>query len=154
MTNYFFQFLDPGPLVDGDLELRLVDKKPGDPSIGIVPMYVFEMRHRGHIQSFGNIDLRVGHTFLLDLIGGQIGYNVDPTYRGHRYAARSIKLLLPLAKRHDLQTIWITCNPDNIASRRSAERAGAKFVEIVDVPPSHELYQRGDRQKARYRIDL
>jgi tagatose 1,6-diphosphate aldolase len=154
MTNIFFQFLDPGPLVDKDLELKLVDKKPGDPATGIVPAYVFEMRHPGHIMGFGKIDLRVGHTPLLDQIGGQMGYDVDPLYRGHRYAARSIKLLLPLARRHGLQTVWITCNPDNIASRRSAERAGARFVEIVDVPASHELYRKGDRQKCRYRIDL
>jgi predicted acetyltransferase len=154
MTNTFFQFLDPGPLLDGNLELKLVDKKPGDPATGIVPAYVFEMRHRGHVQSFGHIDLRVGHTPRLDLYGGQIGYDVDPTYRGQRYAARSVKMLLPLARRHGLQTVWITCNPDNIASRRTAERAGGIFVEIVDLPMDHEMYQRGDRKKARYRIDL
>jgi predicted acetyltransferase len=149
-----FQFIEPGQLIDGHLELVLVEKKPGDPAKDIVPAYAFEMRHTGHIQSVGNIELRIGHTFRLDQFGGQIGFSVDPGYRGHHYASRSVRMLLPLARRHGLQTIWITCNPENIASRRTCERLGAKFVEIVDLPPDHEMYQRGDRQKARYRLEI
>jgi len=34
-------FLDPGPLTDGDLELVLVERMPGDPAVGRVPMYRF-----------------------------------------------------------------------------------------------------------------
>ena len=38
-----------------------------------------------------------------------------------------MRLLLPLARRHGLQTVWITCNPDNWASRRTCELAGAEL---------------------------
>jgi tagatose 1,6-diphosphate aldolase len=63
-------------------------------------------------------------------------------------------LLLPLARRHGLKDLWITCNPDNLASRRTCELAGAEFVEIVDLPANSGMYRRGDRQKCRYRLDL
>jgi len=36
---------------------------------------------------------------------------------------------------------WITCNPDNLASRRTCERLGAIFVDTLG-------------SKCRYRLDL
>jgi tagatose 1,6-diphosphate aldolase len=32
--------------------------------------------------------------------------------------------------------------------------AGLELVEIVDLPPNNEMYQRGERQKCRYRLRL
>jgi len=49
---------------------------------------------------------------------------------------------------------WITCNPDNAASRRTCELAGAVLVEIVDLPEDIDMYQEGERQKCRYRLEL
>jgi predicted acetyltransferase len=65
-----------------------------------------------------------------------------------------VRLLLPLARRHGMTWLTITCNPANIASRRSCELAGAQLIEIVDLPPTTELYARGERQVCRYRIEL
>jgi predicted acetyltransferase len=146
--------IDPGRLVDGDLELVLVERAPAQPDKGWVPAYLFEMRHTTSGACMGRISLRVGHTKELDFIGGQIGYGVEPEYRGHHYAARSCKLLFPLAKAHGLSPIWITCNPDNWASRRTCELAGGQFIEIVDAPPGSWAYERGEFQKCRYRFDL
>jgi inosine-uridine nucleoside N-ribohydrolase len=47
-----------------------------------------------------------------------------------------------------------THHPDNIASRRTCEPAGAKLVENVDLPDDTDMYQEGERRKCRYRIDL
>jgi len=47
---------------------------------------------------------------------------------------------LALARSHDLNPLWITCNPDNIASRRTCELAGATLVEIVDLPENTDMY--------------
>ncbi len=149
-----FRFLDPGPLVDGDLELVLVEKRQGNPWLSRVPAYKFRMRLAGSRQTVGHIDLRVGDLPHLVLYGGHIGYGVDLPYRGHHYAARSVRLLLPLARAHGMKTVWITCNPENVASRRTCELAGAQFVEIVDLPPGSDMYRAGERQKCRYRIDL
>jgi tagatose 1,6-diphosphate aldolase len=61
---------------------------------------------------------------------------------------------MPLARRHGLYALWITCNPENVASRRTCELTGAEFVEIVDLPPESDMYERGERRKCRYRLDL
>jgi tagatose 1,6-diphosphate aldolase len=149
-----FEFRDPGKLIDNDLELVLVEKYPGDPAINYVPAYKFRMSLVGQEEEIGHIELRVGNTNDIAMYGGHIAYGVEPDYRGRRYAARACRLLFPLARSHGLTELWITCNPDNIASRRTCELAGAKLVEIVDLPEDTDMYQEGERQKCRYRIDL
>lgn len=144
-----------GDLVDGDLRLVLVKINEADPEQGWVPDYQFNMTPADNPAIvMGRIGLRVGNTNMIVLYAGHIGYSVDPRYRGHHYAARSVKLLLPLAARHGLTPCVITCNPDNLASRRTAESAGFHFVEIVDVPTDTDMYFRGDTQKCRYLRDL
>ncbi len=149
-----FVFQNPGQLLDDDLELALVEKFKGDANLQLVPSYKFRMVRAADGQEMGRIDLRIGNVTSIVMYAGHIGYSVFPDYRGHHYAARSCKLLLPLARKHDLKTIWITCNPDNFASRRACELAGGRMIEIVDLPENNEMYQRGERQKCRYRIDL
>lgn len=149
-----FQFHNPGTLIDDDLELVLVEEYPGDPEINFVPAYKFEMRLAGTSQMIGNIELRVGNTNHIVMYGGHLAYAVNPAHRGHRYAARSCKLLLALALSHNLETLWITCNPDNIASAKTCELAGAALVEVVDLPKDNDMYQKGERQKCRYKIVL
>jgi tagatose 1,6-diphosphate aldolase len=149
-----FVFLAPGPLRDGDLELRLRHTSPGVPEGPWAPSYHFDMIHLPTNEKAGAIDLRVGNFPSLVLYGGHIGYSVDPAFRGRHYAARAVRLLLDLARRHEMPTVWITCNPDNLASRRTCELAGGKLLEIVDLPPDNEMYLEGERQKCRYRFDL
>jgi tagatose 1,6-diphosphate aldolase len=154
MTSDAFNFLDPGELIDGDLRLVLKETKPADPSKGFVPAYVFEMVLTGTDTVVGSINLRVGNGEFLVRYGGHIGYKVNPERRGHRFAARACRLLMPLAKRHGLQPLWVTVTPDNVASRRTCEILGATMVEIVDLPTDCDMYAKGERQKCRYRIDL
>ena len=149
-----FRWFDSGKLVDGDLILSLAEKSPADLSKGFVPAYKLEMRLVGRSEKIGNIDLRVGDTERLRMYGGHLAYGVNPDFRGHHYAARACRLLLPLARQHGMTELWITCNPDNVASRRTCELAGGIFVEIVDLPEDIDMYQEGERQKCRYRIDL
>ena len=58
----------------------------------------------------------------------------------------------PLLTHHDIDPIWITCNPDNMPSRRTCELIGAELINIVDLPKDIDLYLVGDRQKCRYRL--
>jgi tagatose 1,6-diphosphate aldolase len=152
MSDLTFQFFDSTPLIDGELELHCTDRRPADQSRNLVPVYLFDIRVAG--TRVGSIQLRVGNTRELELYGGHFGYAVDPGHRGHAYAARACRLLLPLARRHGLTTLWITCNPDNIASRRTCERLGAELVEIISLPPDNDMHVRGDREKCRYRLCL
>lgn len=106
------------------------------------------------MQRLGAINLRVGTEDFLIRYAGQIGFSVDPPHRGHHYAARSCRLLKPLARAHQLTELWVTCNPDNLASARTCELAGGVLVETVELPSGNDMYERGERQKRRYRIEL
>jgi predicted acetyltransferase len=153
-TDDDFEFLDPGPLREGDLLAVLVSRNSADPAKGWMPSYDFDLRLNGVGDSVGNVNLRIGNTRALELYGGHVAYSIDPKYRGQHYAERGVRLVLPLARRHGLSTIWITCNPDNWPSRRTCERLGAELVEIVALPADNDMYLLGDRQKCRYRLKL
>ena len=149
-----FQFFDPGDLRDNDLVLRLAATHPADPAKGWVPQYVFHIVSERMKCRAGEIHLRIGDTEHMRLYGGHVAYGVRPEYRGRHFAGRALRLVMPLARRHGLSELWITCNPENTASRRTCEFAGAELIEIVDLPPHADMYQEGERQKCRYRLDL
>ena len=150
-----FRFRDPGVLVDGDLQLLLRSTLQGNARRDIVPEYIFDMV-RTDRQSIvmGRLSLRIGHTEHIEMYAGHIGYSVEPPYRGHRLAARGCLLLLPLARAHGINPLWITCNPDNAASRRTCEIIGSTLVETVPIPPGDPLYAWDTKWKCRYRVDL
>lgn len=149
-----FRFLELGNLVERELELEILQTCPANKQSERVPTYRFRMALVGKNLTLGTIDLRIGNNPYVDLYLGHIGYNVLPRYRGHHYAARACKLLFPLAARHDVAGLWITCNPDNIPSRKTCERVGGIMKNIVPVPPIVDLYRVGDRFKCRYWVNL
>lgn len=149
----FFKFLTPGKLVDDDLELKLKSTEDAIPVKNYVPVYHFEMVNKNTGEKMGQIDLRVGFNENIKY-GGNIGYTVDEKFRGHKYAARAVKLLLPFAKKHGLNEVFITCNPENAPSRRTIEIAGGQFVEVSDLPPDNDEYKLGHKQKSRYRLEI
>jgi RimJ/RimL family protein N-acetyltransferase len=147
--------------------------QPADTNVGHAPCYHFWMKlnrmtrwqAQGRplptwgedvppVEIAGGISLRVGVNFELEMYAGHFGYNVYPPARGNHYAERSCRLLLGLARTHGLKRIWITCNPDNWASRRTCERLNCRLADVVAVPPNHPLYLRGDREKCRYWLDI
>ena len=119
------------------------------------PIYHFWMRSPllPELPMAGGLSLRVGHSRDLEMYFGHIGYHVYPPHRGHHFAEKSVRLILPLALRLGLNPLWITCNPDNHASRRTCEHLGCTLVETVPVPAGHPLFMRGERAKRRYRLD-
>lgn len=134
---------------DGDLSLRLVSTTPHY-ARNYLRAYHFGMFLAGESEPVGDIELRLGDDLDLTLYTGHIGYAVEPEFRGQRLAARSLLLLLPLARRHGFREIWITCDPDNHASRRTCEWSGAILQDVVAIPPHHPLYHQGLRHKCRF----
>lgn len=102
----------------------------------------------------GTIQLRLGNTEAIRLHGGHVGYDIDPEHRGCGYASAALRHLVPIADRHGFEELWITCRPDNIASRRTLEKAGASYVDTVAVPPTSDLYSRGEHEMRRYRLSV
>ena len=143
-----------GTFRDRDLWLELRAREPEHPARGWVPAYRFAMRLDGVDHPVGRISFRVGSTHTVEHYAGHVGYEVTAAFRGQRLAERSCRLILPLARRHGFKTLWITCNPQNLASRRTCERLGAELVGIVDVPPDNDVFEPGSEQKCRYRLAL
>ncbi|MBQ8136888.1 MAG: GNAT family N-acetyltransferase [Clostridia bacterium] len=101
----------------------------------------------------GNCDLRLGHNDKT-YIGGNIGYTIDAPYRGHHYAAEACALLFRQARKHQMDHLIITCDPDNKASARTCELAGGRYLETVPIPEDNEMYAEGKRQVMIWKFDL
>jgi predicted acetyltransferase len=112
-----FEFLDVALPPDGDLRLALAECTQAEDNPWRIPPYTFAMQGSGG-EYIGRIRLRVGWSEDVIRYAGHVGYAVEPPHRGHRYAERACRLIIPLAKRHGMTHLWITCQPDNMSSRR------------------------------------
>lgn len=149
-----FRFLRGFEEIRGDgFRLVLEEKLPEDLVHGWVPSYRFTMRPLHGRAELGTIDIRIGDNENI-YYAGHIGYRVHPPYRGHHMAEKACRLIVRIARAHGMNQVVITCNPDNLPSRRTIERLGARLESIVDIPPNNELYLYGDRQKCRFIWDV
>ena len=146
-----FRFGKFEDLADDGVHVRVEGRNPAEPDRGYVPAYECAVHRKSDGVRVGLISVRIGSTPWIETFAGHLGYNIDPEHRGHRYAAAACRAIRPIARFHGLTTMWITTTPDNIASRRTCEILGAELVEIVDLPPGNDMYERGERQKCRYR---
>lgn len=148
-----FRFLPYDFLSDGVIDLHLMRCMPGVLYKKLLPSYHYCICAHGSTQPMGRIDVRIGMNSQVRYVG-HIGYNVLPAYRGNHYALRACRLVRKVAMAHGMQSLVITCNPDNIASKRTCEGLGATLIEVVDLPSNNILYQQGDRQKCVFQWDL
>lgn len=148
-----FEFLDVALPPDGDLRLVLAECTPAGNSPWGVPAYSFRMQNSAG-DYLGRIRLRVGWNEDVIRYAGHVGYAVQPEHRGRRYAERACRLIIPLAKRHAMTSLWITCQPDNAPSRRTLERLGAECVGVIDVPAGYPLDAGAERRKVCFRLEL
>lgn len=147
-----FRFFDTEVLTDGEILLMLDRTVPANPAEEWLPSYHFTICDRkGH--KAGQCDLRIGHNRRI-YYGGNIGYRVEEPYRGNHYAGKACRLLFRLAKRHGMDCLVITCNPDNHASRKTCEYAGGILREIVALPQDNDMRLDGETHKCIYEFVL
>lgn len=145
-----FVFHDFGTLTDEVVDLTVAAHVERDPAEGLAPAYGFYIHPHGLKEIAGRIYLRLVNSTYVHLYAGHIGYGVFPRFRGQGYAARACQVVRPVAKHHGFDALWITCNPDNWASRKTCERIGANLVEIIEVDPNTPIYRDGETHKCRY----
>ncbi|MBQ1385463.1 MAG: GNAT family N-acetyltransferase [Erysipelotrichales bacterium] len=114
-------------------------------------VYYFDIFLHDKWERVGYIDLRVGRSKYL-YYQGNIGYRIDEPYRGHHYALDAAKLVFPFAKEKGMDWLYITCNPDNIASRKTLDKLGGECLGDKKVPITCPLYFEGERFKRIYRF--
>lgn len=145
-------FLNTDFLKNDEISLVLEKTVDGDAEKNWVPAYHFAICNAQGVKT-GICDLRIGHNEQL-YYGGNIGYHVQEEYRGRHYAGKACVLLFELARKHDLEYLIITCNPDNYASRKTCEYAGGELLEIVELPEGNDMREKGESEKCIYRFRL
>lgn len=93
----------------------------------------------------GRISIRHRLNADLRVMGGHIGYDVRPSFRGRGIASAMLRLALPVAKRLGIEEALLTCNESNLASIRVIEKNGGVLTESK---PQFE----GGPMKRYYRI--
>lgn len=118
-----------------------------------VETYVFDIYVSRLRRVVGRCELRMEHGRDL-LFYGNIGYVIYRPYRGHNFAYKACVGLLNLIPKlkPSLTEVIITCNPDNVASRKTIQKLGAVYQGTVDVDEDHELFLFGETQKEVYHI--
>lgn len=145
-------FLSTDHLKTDEILLRLEKAAEGDPEKGWVPAYHFAICNLQG-EKMGVCDLRLGHNEKL-YYGGNIGYRIEAPYRGHHYAGKACKLLFQLAKQHELGYVIITCNPDNIPSRKTCAYLNGTLLEIAELPMDNDMRQNGETHKCIFRFEI
>ena len=95
----------------------------------------------------GRVSIRHVLNDFLSTIGGHIGYGVVPSQRRKGFATAMLGVAFPIAKSIGMDRLLVTCDDDNIASRRVIEKNGGVFEDLFEAPEMTV-------PKRRYWIDL
>jgi predicted acetyltransferase len=112
-------------------------------SVGMVPAALLVADVDEEI--VGRVSVRFQLNRFLSDFGGHIGYAVLPEFRRRGYATEILRQALIIARSEGLTSILITCDEDNVASRRVIELNGGVFESLG---PSYD----GTHQLRRYWI--
>lgn len=94
----------------------------------------------------GRISIRHHLNDFLYNIGGHVGYGTTPGFRKKGYATQMLKKTIPICADLGIEKVLITCDENNLASKKVIENCGGIFDNKTDEP-SLEF------QKLRYWID-
>ncbi|MEY8461845.1 GNAT family N-acetyltransferase [Streptococcus merionis] len=99
----------------------------------------------------GQIAGRVGCRWELDkgdlaMVGGHIGYVTSPAFRRQGIMTELLAFALERYRERGILEVLITANKDNLASRKTIEKAGGQLENIITLENDQEL--------ARYWIQL
>ena len=122
---------------DDELELRLIDVYPANK--GAIPFYWWNIYLKSKNVKIGSISFRIGHNYH-SYYNGNIGYEIDEEYCGNNYACKACKMLIDVAKYHNMDKVYLSCDYDNIASYKTIEKLGGKLVEEVQPPLDYIFY--------------
>ena len=118
--------------------------------------YVGEGKRHGYTVYFYDIkngDVTVGECELREgdtEQSGNVGYRIDEEYRKNGYATAALGLLKSEATERGIDELVVLCDPENTASRRVAEKSGARLVSENEIPKDSELYAYGKRKTVKY----
>ncbi len=133
------------------IKLELIDTYDGSDSE--LPFYWWNIVLNNNNIKVGKISFRIGNNYH-SYYNGNIGYEVDKEYRGNHYALKACKLVLRVAKYYNMDKIYLTCDFDNIASSKTIEKLGAKYLEEVKPPKDYVFYYENMPKQKIYELKL
>jgi predicted acetyltransferase len=101
--------------------------------IGRVQAETYFLVRNGEKRILGAIDIRMELNEYLFNYGGNIGYGVRPTERRQGYATEMLSMALEIARSRGLKKVLITCDEDNLGSRRTIEKNGGILENVVTL---------------------
>ncbi|MDV3427142.1 MAG: GNAT family N-acetyltransferase [Bacillota bacterium] len=73
---------------------------------------------------------------------GHIGYDISPKYRSKGYGTNILRLALDEALKLGIKEVIVTCNTDNLASKKIIEKNNGKLLGTVfDEEEDENLYR-------------
>ena len=139
----------PVEFSDGIIDLVPLSVPPADAAMQFGRERVWRITLHGNRREIGQISYRAGESRCV-FYYGHIGYHIDKPWRGHHYALRACRLIREEIVRSGKNDVVITCDPDNIPSRKTCEELGGLYEGTVTVPKDiREKYEISDT-KRRY----
>ena len=99
---------------------------------GYVPQTEFWLVDGG--EYIGHVRVRQRLTEHLLQIGGHIGYDIRPGKRGKGYGNKILALGLQKAREMGIEKVRITCDVDNVPSRKIIEKNGGVLDSEIPNP--------------------
>lgn len=90
----------------------------------------------------GRVSIRHELNAALREFGGHIGYEIRPSRRRMAYGTRALALALPMAAGLGIERALVTCDADNIGSRRIIEKNGGTLEGEFRVSGSKGVHRR------------
>jgi len=87
----------------------------------------------------GKISIRHELNDSLRVMGGHIGYDTVPSFRGRGIGSQMLSLVLPEAKSLGLKRVLLTCDDNNFPSIRIIEKNGGKLERKAVLDPGKPL---------------
>lgn len=131
---------------DIDIWLDSVEKSKSEETVeeGLVPASILIMVDgKNNIIGIVNIRYRL-NDFLLK-VGGHIGYSIRKSERNKGYGTELLRLSILECKKLNLEKILVTCDDDNIGSRKVIENNKGIYENTIEFE--------GDRVE-RYWIEI
>lgn len=125
--------------------LRRSDRATQDP--GLVPETFWWLVEENEF--IGVVSVRHELNENLLKVGGHIGYAIRPSKRGMGYGKLILKLVLEKARGLGLRRVLVTCDSDNIGSKKIIEANGGVLENEVEADIDGRRVK-----KLRYWIDI
>lgn len=114
----------------------------------LLPSKLFWLVNVDTKEFIGRVSIRYNvNNPYLEIFGGHIGYMVNKKFRKKGFGFMLLEFGIKIAREISLGEILITCNENNLSSKKIIEKAGGKLI--------NSIYDNNEKiNKLRYRIIL